>query len=305
MIRLHRFGSALLVALALFAVTAAAPLYAGEGIPVSGLRQITHIHGIAVDGRDPSRLYVATHHGFFVVSSDGIATRVSEVSDDFMGFTPHPTDPGILYGSGHPARGGNVGFIMSSDGGRSWRQLSKGANGPVDFHQMDVSKADPNVIYGVYDGLQVSRDGGRSWSIVGPAPDGLLDLATSSRDVNTVFAATRNGLLLSRDGGRTWQDAYVIKRAASMVETGRDGSVYAFISGVGLIRTTEPGLNWTPLSRDFGDRFILHLALHPIDANKLYAVTQHSEVIASTDGGRGWRMFGTGEPFPQLGQRTQ
>ena len=56
MIRMHRFGSALLVALALFAVTAAAPLYADESTPLSGLRQITHIHGIAVDGRDPSRL---------------------------------------------------------------------------------------------------------------------------------------------------------------------------------------------------------------------------------------------------------
>src|SRR3546814_5804623 len=65
-----------------------------------------------------------------------------------MGFTPHPADPEVLYASGHPAGGGNLGFIVSRDGGQSWAKLSDGAGGPDDFHQMDISKADPQVIYG-------------------------------------------------------------------------------------------------------------------------------------------------------------
>jgi hypothetical protein len=44
-----------------------------------------------------------------------------------MGFTPHPTNPSILYASGHPAGGGNLGFIASEDGGRSWSQAKDGA----------------------------------------------------------------------------------------------------------------------------------------------------------------------------------
>src|SRR3546814_2377830 len=66
-------------------------------------------HGIAVDPCNPDRLYLATHHGFFAVGPDGVAQQVSETEDDFMGFTPHPSDPNVLYASGHPAGGGNLG----------------------------------------------------------------------------------------------------------------------------------------------------------------------------------------------------
>jgi hypothetical protein len=94
-----------------------------------------------------------------------------------MGFTPDPRDPSILYASGHPASGDNLGFIASEDGGRSWRQLAEGVGGPADFHQLAVSATDPRTIYGAYQGqLQVSPDGGRTWEVVGPAPEGLIDL---------------------------------------------------------------------------------------------------------------------------------
>ena len=106
----------------LIALVAAAhalgPVSAGS-VAVSELSKHTHIHGIAVASGSPSRVYVATHHGFFVVEPDGMASRLSETGDDFMGFTPHPTDLAMLYASGHPAAGGNLGFIASVDGGRT------------------------------------------------------------------------------------------------------------------------------------------------------------------------------------------
>ena len=127
---------------------------ATEIVRFAELRKGTHFHGISVDSRDGSRVYLATHHGLFVVSPGGHATRVSRDSNDYMGFTPHPEDAELLYASGHPAGGGNTGFIASSDGGMTWRQLSKGARGPVDFHHMDVSKADPRVLYGTFRGAR-------------------------------------------------------------------------------------------------------------------------------------------------------
>ncbi len=106
---------------------------------VSALSERTHFHGIAVDPIDPTRIYLATHHGLFVVTPDGTARLLSANKDDFMGFTPHPTDPSILYASGHPSRGGNLGFIVSTDGGTSWTQLSRGIGGPGDwFAELDV-----------------------------------------------------------------------------------------------------------------------------------------------------------------------
>ena len=80
---------------------------------------------------------------------------------------------GIYFASGHPADGGNLGVIRSSDGGAGWELLDPGVGGPVDFHQLDVSKSDPSVLYGVYGTLQVSRDGGETWLAVAEAPPGL------------------------------------------------------------------------------------------------------------------------------------
>ena len=260
---------------------------------VSGLAGRTHFHGVAVDPRDPSRLLLATHHGFYVVSQDGSANQVSETSDDFMGFTPHPSDPSTLHASGHPQRGGNTGFIVSRDGGQTWSQLSQGAGGPVDFHSMDVSMADPDVIYGSYQGLQVCRDGGRNWEIVGPDPANLIDLAASAKDPEIVYAATESGLQISMGAGQSWQPTKLGGKPVSVVDVTGDGRIFAFMMGNGLMQAEEGSTKWETLSADFGDRFLLHLAADPSNPDWLYAVTQESEVLASQDGGKTWRPLGS------------
>lgn len=279
----------LLVAAALFLV---APAQAQRDVPLTELLRSTHVHGLAVDRTDSNRLLIATHHGLHALRLDSATVEpVSERRDDFMGFTPHPTDATKLYGSGHPARGGNLGFVASTDGGRTWAMLSPGIGGPVDFHQMDVSKADPNVIYGVHGGFQVSRDGGRSWSAVGPALQGLIDIAASSTDAARVYAATQQGLLVSEDGGRNWQLAHLLRRPVSMIEVAPDGSIYAFMLGSGLLRAEEPTLTWETLADDFGNTYLLHFAVDPANPSRQYASTQNNELLTSDDGGRNWRRL--------------
>ena len=252
----------------------------------------THFHGIAVDAKDPTRLYLATHHGFYLVTPDGTARLISDNQNDYMGFTPHPADPDTFFASGHPATGGNTGFIISEDGGRTWRQRTQGVNGPVDFHQMDVSRSDPKVIYGVYGGLQVSRDGGHSWEMRAAAPAALFDLAVSSTDADRLYAATRGGLLVSEDGGESWQPAHFNTSPATMVQTTARNSVYAFVAGLGLLRGAEGSLRWESVSNSFGERYLLHLAADPTDPDTLYVVTSESEVLESHDDGATWRAVG-------------
>jgi hypothetical protein len=257
---------------------------------VAALLQRTHIHGIAVDRGDPERTYLATHHGLYAVTSNAAAELISRTRDDFMGFTPHPTEPGVLYASGHPETGGNLGVIASTDGGRSWTRLADGVGGPVDFHQMDISPADPSVIYGVHGTLQVSRGGGRSWQAVGPPPAGIIDLAASSLDRDVLYAATQTGLLRSTDGGRSFEPAHLLRRPVTMVHVTPTGEVYAFMLGTGLIRTREPDLRWQLVSAGFGEAYVLHLAA---DGDRLHAVTfdpaTHAQaVLVSRDGGVSW-----------------
>ena len=260
-----------------------------ETTAVTDLSKHTHIHGLAVDGQD---LLIATHHGLFRAGPDGQAERISVVQD-FMGFNPHPTDPETLYASGHPAEGGNLGFIASTDTGRTWEQVSPGVNGPVDFHQMTVSPADPATIYGAYaGGLQASRDAGKTWTLVGPAPAGLIDLAASAMSAGTLYAATETGLLVSTDAGKTWEASSIEGAPVSLVEIVPDGMLYAFVVGRGLLRSAEDPLEFETLSSGFADGYLLHLAVDPANPDRLFAATGEGKVLSSADGGETWTAFG-------------
>lgn len=259
-----------------------------ESVPLS---EVSHIHGIAVDPADPARLYLATHYGVWRTSPDGTAEQVSDNDNDYMGFTPHPSEPATFFGSGHPATGGNVGFIVSRDGARTWEQVSPGANGPVDFHAMAVSAADPDVLYGLYEGIQASRDGGRTWKVAEAPSGSVYDLAASATDPDTVYAATSAGLAISRDCAGTWAPIGPQGQPASLVEVTTDGAVYAFVLGSGLLRLSGGSTEWQPVSNDFGTQVLLHLAADPTDPERLFAVTQESRIVASTNGGNEWGDF--------------
>ncbi len=262
--------------------------------PLSDLLARTHIHGLAVDGQDGGRLLIATHHGLHALDLDtGLTVRISDHSDDLMGFVPDPVTPGGFLASGHPARGGNLGVIASSDGGASWAKLSDGVNGPVDFHQMDISKADPSVVWGNYGGLQRSRDGGRTWEQVADAPLGLIDIAASARSVERLYAATETGLWVSDADARDWQRAHPTDAPVSFVEVMADGMIHAYILGEGLVRRDEKGGAWERLHPDFEQRFLLYYAADPVNPDRAFTATQLGEILTSDDGGRSWRQFGT------------
>jgi photosystem II stability/assembly factor-like uncharacterized protein len=257
------------------------------------LPQHTHYHGIAFNRSGTSVLLLATHHGLFAVDKDGTATRVSPVQD-FMGFSPDPANPLSYYASGHPAMGGNSGFLRSADGGATWTQLSEGVDGPVDFHQMDVSQVDPKVIYGSYGKLQASRDGGGTWAVAGDPPPSLIALGASSLDWQRLYAATEKGLYRSDDAGAAWRIAAFEGEVVSMVKSGAGGGLYAYVLGRGLVKADENNLEkWTVLANGFGESVPLHFAIDDKDNQHLALTTHKSEVLESRDGGATWHAFGT------------
>ena len=252
----------------------------------------THYHGIAFARSGAASLLLATHHGLFAVDKEGQATRVSPVQD-FMGFSPHPGDPLTYYASGHPAGGGNAGFLKSTDGGSTWTQLSAGAGGPVDFHQMDASAADPKTIYGVFGTMQVSHDGGETWSVEGEPPAALIAIAASALKAERIYAATKNGLHVSSDNGASWQLLAFEGEIVSAVKTGDDGALYAFVLGRGLMMAKESAAqDWQALSNGFGEAIPLHIAVDPADGKHLALATQTNAVLESKDGGANWQPFG-------------
>jgi photosystem II stability/assembly factor-like uncharacterized protein len=252
----------------------------------------THYHGIAFARSGSAALLLASHHGLFALDKNGEATRVSPVHD-YMGFSPDPADPLSFYASGHPSGGGNSGFLKSNDGGATWKQLSSGVRGPVDFHQMDVSPINPQTIFGNYGGMQVSHDGGQTWADAGFSPLKLVAIAASGISADQIYAATQKGLYNSADAGKTWQPLEFDGKVVSAIETGPNGTLYAFVLGQGLMKAQEDRpKDWTVLSNGFGDAIPLHIAIDPADSKHLALTTQNNDVLESRDGGSTWAPFG-------------
>jgi hypothetical protein len=275
------------------------PVFLGLGSQIVGVAlaetvpidRISHIHGLAVDPERSSQLYLATHDGLFLAAPDGKATRVGSSKDDLMAFAADPGNPDLFYASGHPPGGGNLGILSSGNRGVAWQRLSAGVGGPVDFHAMTVSRADPKVVYGIYKGLQVSRDSGRTWHNAGPVPEKTFGLAGSARDPDTIYAAAMGGLFVSRDGGRNWSPVFMQQRPTTLVEVSAAGRIYAFVYGVGLMVGEESGSGWKVQSDDFGDRYPVKLAIDPGDPDRIHVVADTGAIVTSKDGGRTWVSY--------------
>jgi photosystem II stability/assembly factor-like uncharacterized protein len=255
--------------------------------------RITHVHGLAVDLANPSRLLIATHNGLLSIEPSLDLTPVSADKSDFMGFVAHPGNPMIFFASGHPHNGGNMGVLKSTDGGRSFTKIADGVDGPVDFHAMTISRANSNVMYGAFRSMQRSEDGGLNWKSVGAPPKGLIALAAGARDADRLFAATEEGIVLSLDGGKSWKPAHLAKRPVTAVHVTAKGTVYAYMMGTGLVSSEESDQpSWRMVKAESDGSAILFIASAASDSQRLYVYDNKRRFLESRDGGKSWKEMG-------------
>lgn len=261
-------------------------------------KDISHGHGLAVDVQDPSKVYIATHHGLLLLQNEKDLYRIGKSRDDYMGFSPHPTEANIFFSSGHPSTGGNIGFQKSEDGGLAWKKVSNGLNGPVDFHAVAVSPVNPNLIYGWYQGnLQRSQDQGKTWEIVNRSVL-AVSLAADSKDENIVYAATPRGqgIMASRDKGVTFsslsQELEGGMVSVVSVHPQDASTLLAFSEKLGgLGKSTDAGKRWKKVSETFSGETILHIAFDRSNPNTVYALTHGNALYKSTDAGATWNKI--------------
>jgi hypothetical protein len=173
--------------------------------------EIHHIHGLAIDRQRPEILYVATHTGLVRLGPNAAPEWIGVPRYDLMRFTPDPRNSRVFFASGHPdlpayqeLRVGNLGVIVSSDGGRTWGSVA--LSGQADFHALACSAGDGGTRYG--------------WNVTGPGAlyriavgqwraerlpaaglSRVLSLAASPDPSGPVFAGTEVGLFVSHDAG--------------------------------------------------------------------------------------------------------
>ena len=254
---------------------------------------ISHGHGLAIDVKDSNKLYIATHYGLLVLINEKDLYRIGKSRDDLMGFSPHPTEPNIFFTSGHPSFGGNIGFQKSEDGGVTWKKISDGVNGPVDFHTMKVSSVNPNLVYGWFQGnLQRSTDQGKTWEIINRDLRAMY-LVADSQDESTLYAATGEGIAVSKDKGVTWQNLSPELKggAVSVIAVHpQDSRVFLTFSKAlgGLGKSTDGGKTWKKVNENFGGEIIYHLAYDKNQPEMAYALTDKNSLYKSIDSGTIW-----------------
>lgn len=286
------------------------------------------VHGVGTSSFDDSNnnnsLYLATHNGLFkkdLGNNNSGWIDIGTDKSDLMGFAINPSNNSVMYSSGHPQTGGNLGFRISTDYGVTWQTVSDVTSPtPIDFHTMTIGN-NTEIIYAASsmgDNVFISTDKGKNWTIATPPNwQQVVTLAVNQSNSNNVYAATTEGLFSSNDQGTNWQkiEEEIISKNNSMVtgiEISSDGkTAYAFVapnqvddetSEVGYIIKSIDGANtWTKTDGQIpGVQFVSKFAFDNENGNVYAALLQDgiqtgvaSSVYSSDDGGTTWILQGT------------
>ena len=199
-----------------------------------GLEQTMTISRVALDPRDPRRVFVAAvghpfganpERGVFFSPDEGRTWQKVLYTDTHHGASDldiDPQNPDVVfagmwqfdrkpwrYDSG--STGG--GLYKSVDGGKTWKKITRGLPALMGRVGVKVAPNNPRVVYVIAEtregSLFRSHDGGESFEVV--SNDRTLvsrgyyycDLRVDPKDENRVYVL-QNALEVSRDGGKTF-----------------------------------------------------------------------------------------------------
>lgn len=241
-----------------------------------------HAHSLAARPDNPDVLYVGSEPATVFVTTDGGKTwdecvgfrqvpEAGEWSFHWEGRHGHvrdlrlaPYDPQVIFAGIEVG-----GIVRSTDGGRSWRQLS----GPdPDVHTIQI---DPlhrgTVLAATAAGPYRSEDNGDSWEYVGGGLDRrhTIPLAMSPAEPERVLVGAASSArrqeaqpYLSVDGGRSWRG----------------------LDGLGA-----------------PEDMVVALAWDPADPDRVYAGSDQGKLYLSGDRGELWRQAGVALPRVAVG----
>jgi len=249
-----------------------------------GLRDGLQIPALAIDPRDPNKIFAAVlghpygpneERGLYRSNDGGQTWQKSIYKDENTGASDveiDPSNPDVIYASMWEAREGpwednNIvngtggGLFKSTDGGNTWHPLSNGL--PKDLSQINVAVA-PSDTRRIYATAAIasgplafyrSDDAGESWSKMteDPRPSGRIgggDLAiprVDSKNPDVVYSAS-TVTMRSTDGGKTWsgfRGAPGGDDYQNLWINPNDPNIILLVSDQGALVTVNGGASWS------------------------------------------------------------
>jgi photosystem II stability/assembly factor-like uncharacterized protein len=220
---------------------------AGKSWRHLGLRDGQQIPALAVDPKNPNRLFAAVlghpygpneERGIYRSTDGGETWKKVLYKDQNTGGSDvliEPSNPNVVYAAlwearlgpwedGNSYEGTKGGLFKSTDGGETWRPLTKGLPDKLAQIQVDLCASDSNRLYatiattkqGGYAsaaglGVYRSDDAGESWTKATDDPRPAMKIGggdlpipkVDPKDPNVVYS-TSIVTLRSVDGGKTW-----------------------------------------------------------------------------------------------------
>jgi photosystem II stability/assembly factor-like uncharacterized protein len=257
---------------------------AGRSWTHLGLRDGFQIPALAVDPRDPNRVFAAVlghpygpneERGLFRSTDGGQSWQKIIYKNENTGASDveiDPSNPDVIYASmwevregpwedGNEVNGSGGGLFKSTDGGNTFHALSNGL--PKDLSQIYVAIApsDPHRLYATVaiasGGLAFYRsdDAGENWSKTtdDPRPSARIgggDLAiprVDSKNADVVYSAS-TVTMRSTDGGKTWsgfRGAPGGDDYQNLWVNPNDPNIILLVSDQGALVTVNHGETWS------------------------------------------------------------
>jgi photosystem II stability/assembly factor-like uncharacterized protein len=293
--------------------------------PVKSLQtgNYTSFSSVAFAPSDPDIVY-ADAGNYFLRSDDGgeswriypeesyLHRNTSENRGTPIALAVNPEDPNMIYMNAYAG-----GVFLSSDGGRSWVDSSKGMSG-AQIWGVRINPDNPAYVVAVTpNNAYVSYDGGESW-YGSRSRDSLQNLSSVSIDPFDPNHILIGNIALAevhetRDAGFSWSQVYEYDkenwaeypRAVFDIEFSESQSdiVYAAIGiqemageipdttiGQGVIMSLDGGTTWKEINSGFEDTppSVNDIEIHPEDSTTLYIGTMGNGVFKSINAGVSW-----------------
>jgi len=257
---------------------------AGKSWTHLGLRDGLQIPALAIDPRDPNRIFAAVlghpygpneERGLFRSTDGGQTWQKLIYKNENTGASDveiDPSNPDIIYASmwevregpwedNNEVNGTSGGLFKSTDGGNTWRPLANGL--PKDLAQIYVAIApsDSRRLYATVAAASGplafyrSDDAGENWSKItdDPRPSGRIgggDLAVprvDSKNADVVYSAS-TVTMRSTDGGKTWsgfRGAPGGDDYQNLWINPNDPNIILLVSDQGALVTVNGGATWS------------------------------------------------------------
>ncbi len=267
-----------------------------------GLRDAQQIAEIAVDPRDPKRIFIAVlghpygpnaERGVYR-STDGGRTLTSVLNrGENVGARDvdiDPADPNVVYASLWEARQGpwenaawngtTNGLFKSTDGGATWKQLTNGLPAAFQHAELSISPSNSKRLYAIVAGG--GAGGGRGGG--GAAGGGVF--------------------YRSDDGGDTWTKPTSDSRAGNQRVSESNVIVYpanpdhVLVSDIVTFKSTDGGRTWAPFKGAPGGEDYQGAWINPANPDIIAMIVDQGAVV-TLNGGATWSSW-FNQPTAQL-----